>query len=60
MRRRSLMIAVPAGLVTLAGCGDDKSGKAKSSTSSPSPSAPASASAAPPPKIVDGPLPAIT
>src|SRR5690348_3829095 len=54
------MIAVPAGLVTLAGCGDDKSGKAKSSTSSPSPSAPASASAAPPPKIVDGPLPAIT
>ncbi|GHD48252.1 peptidylprolyl isomerase [Streptomyces mirabilis] len=60
MRRRSLMIAVPAGLVTLAGCGDDKSDKAKSSTSSPSPSAAASASAAPPPKIVDGPLPAIT
>lgn len=54
------MIAVPAGLVTLAGCGDDKSDKAKSSTSSPSPSAAASASAAPPPKIVDGPLPAIT
>ncbi|MET8287177.1 MULTISPECIES: FKBP-type peptidyl-prolyl cis-trans isomerase [Streptomyces] len=58
MRRRSLLLAVPAGLVTLAGCGDDnKSEKAKSS-SSPSPSA--SASSAPPPKIVDGPLPAIT
>ncbi|MEU9285570.1 FKBP-type peptidyl-prolyl cis-trans isomerase [Streptomyces sp. NPDC048275] len=59
MRRRSLLIAVPAGLVTLAGCGDDKSGKAESS-SSPSASAAASASSAPPPKIVDGPLPAIT
>ncbi|WP_405878662.1 FKBP-type peptidyl-prolyl cis-trans isomerase [Streptomyces sp. NBC_01136] len=58
MRRRSLLIAVPAGLVTLAGCGDDnKSDKAKSS-SSPSPSA--SASTVPPPKIVEGPLPAIT
>ena len=60
MRRRSLLIAVPAGLVTLAGCGDDKSDKAKSSSSQ-SPSAAASASAPPPaPKIVDGPLPAIT
>ncbi|MEW2163198.1 FKBP-type peptidyl-prolyl cis-trans isomerase [Streptomyces sp. NPDC007084] len=58
MRRRSLLIAVPAGLVTLAGCGDDdKSDTAKSSSS---PSASASASAPPPPKIVDGPLPAIT
>ncbi|GGX49429.1 FKBP-type peptidyl-prolyl cis-trans isomerase [Streptomyces fructofermentans] len=58
MRRRSLLLAVPAGLVTLAGCGDDdKSDKAKPSES-PSPSA--SASAPPPPKIVDGPLPAIT
>jgi peptidylprolyl isomerase len=61
VRRRSLLIAVPAGLVTLAGCGDDKSDKAKSSSSSsPSASASASASSAPPPKIVDGPLPAIT
>jgi peptidylprolyl isomerase len=60
VRRRSLLIAVPAGLVTLAGCGDDKSDKAKSSSSK-SPSAAASASAPPPaPKIVDGPLPAIT
>ncbi|MBV1937626.1 FKBP-type peptidyl-prolyl cis-trans isomerase [Streptomyces sp. BV286] len=60
MRRRSLLIAVPAGLVTLAGCGDDdKSDKAQSSDS-PSPSASPSGSAAPPPKIVDGPLPGIT
>ncbi|MFE1291935.1 FKBP-type peptidyl-prolyl cis-trans isomerase [Streptomyces sp. NPDC058751] len=58
MRRRSLLLSVPAGLVTLAGCGDDdgKSDTAESSKS-PSPSAPASV---PPPKIVDGPLPAIT
>ncbi|MFI6935028.1 FKBP-type peptidyl-prolyl cis-trans isomerase [Streptomyces sp. NPDC050287] len=63
MRRRSLMLAaVPAGLVTLAGCGDDKSDSSKASDSaSPSGgSASASASAAPPPKIVDGPLPAVT
>lgn len=58
MRRRSLLIAVPAGLVTLAGCGDDKSASSKAEAS-PSPSASAT-SAAPPPKIVDGPLPAIT
>ncbi|MER6419059.1 FKBP-type peptidyl-prolyl cis-trans isomerase [Streptomyces sp. NPDC001137] len=58
MRRRSLLIAVPAGLVTLAGCGDDKSASSKAEAS-PAPSAPAT-SAAPPPKIVDGPLPAIT
>ncbi|MGW5044101.1 FKBP-type peptidyl-prolyl cis-trans isomerase [Streptomyces griseoluteus] len=56
MRRRSLLLAaVPAGLVTLAGCGD---GDAKSSRASASPSP--SASSPPPPKIVDGPLPAIT
>ncbi|WP_251092690.1 FKBP-type peptidyl-prolyl cis-trans isomerase [Streptomyces sp. Caat 7-52] len=55
MRRRSLLLAaVPAGLVTLAGCGDGKSESGK--TGSPSPSV----SSAPPPKIVDGPLPAIT
>ncbi|WP_367324364.1 FKBP-type peptidyl-prolyl cis-trans isomerase [Streptomyces sp. HUAS ZL42] len=61
MRRRSLILAaVPAGLVTLAGCGDDESDSSKSKASdSASPSAPAT-SAAPPPKIVDGPLPAIT
>ncbi|WP_130339643.1 FKBP-type peptidyl-prolyl cis-trans isomerase [Streptomyces sp. BK022] len=56
MRRRSLLLAaVPAGLVTLAGCGD---GDAKSSKATASPSS--SASSPPPPKIVDGPLPAIT
>lgn len=59
MRRRSLILAaVPAGLVTLAGCGDDKSDSSKASDSA-SPSA-QETSAAPPPKIVDGPLPAIT
>jgi peptidylprolyl isomerase len=58
VRRRSLLIAVPAGLVTLAACGDDKSDSSKASDSA-SPSAPET-SAAPPPKIVDGPLPAIT
>ncbi|GHI08958.1 peptidylprolyl isomerase [Streptomyces cellostaticus] len=56
MRRRSLLLAaVPAGLVTLAGCGDGKSDSSKASKSTS-----ASASAAPPPKIVDSPLPAIT
>ncbi|MGP4090816.1 FKBP-type peptidyl-prolyl cis-trans isomerase [Streptomyces sp. KR55] len=60
MRRRSLLIAVPAGLVTLAGCGDDDGGAdSAEATDTASPSAPAT-SAAPPPKIVDGPLPAIT
>ncbi|MFF5406375.1 FKBP-type peptidyl-prolyl cis-trans isomerase [Streptomyces misionensis] len=56
MRRRSLLFAaVPAGLVTLAGCGGS-SGQSDAGVS-PSPSAP---SAPPPPKIVDGPLPPIT
>lgn len=58
MRRRSLLIAVPAGLATLAACGDDGSDSSKASESaSPSES---DTSAAPPPKIVDGPLPTIT
>ncbi|WP_221351425.1 FKBP-type peptidyl-prolyl cis-trans isomerase [Streptomyces beigongshangae] len=60
MRRRSLLIAAPAGLLALAGCGDDgKSDKAEAGDS-PSPSGSPSSSAAPPPKIVDGPLPAVT
>ncbi|MBL3668131.1 FKBP-type peptidyl-prolyl cis-trans isomerase [Streptomyces sp. M2CJ-2] len=58
MRRRSLLIAVPAGLVTLAACGDGESDSNRAGESA-SPSAP-DASAAPSPKIVDGPLPAIT
>ena len=57
MRRRSLLIAVPAGLVTLAGCGDDDGADSAEGNASASPSAP---EAAPSPKIVDGPLPAIT
>jgi peptidylprolyl isomerase len=58
VRRRSLLIAVPTGLVALAGCGDDDSGSSGASDSaSPSPSGSASV---PAPKIVDGPLPAIT
>ncbi|MFE9441554.1 FKBP-type peptidyl-prolyl cis-trans isomerase [Streptomyces sp. NPDC006602] len=58
MRRRSLLIAVPAGMITLAGCGDDDGADSAEATDSASPSASASASV-PPPKIVDGPLPAI-
>ncbi|MFJ6659102.1 FKBP-type peptidyl-prolyl cis-trans isomerase [Streptomyces sp. NPDC091377] len=60
MRRRSLLIAVPAGLVTLSACGDDGSDSGQASSSEASPSASAGQSAPPPPKIVDGPLPAIT
>jgi peptidylprolyl isomerase len=60
VRRRSVLIAVPAGLVTLAACGDDSSDSSSSKAeASSSPSASAT-SAAPPPKIVDGPLPAVT
>ncbi|PZH14295.1 peptidylprolyl isomerase [Streptomyces sp. NTH33] len=58
MRRRSLLLSVPAGLVTLAACGNDESGSSKASES-PSPSA-AAPSSAPSPKIVSGPLPEIT
>ncbi|MFE1437666.1 FKBP-type peptidyl-prolyl cis-trans isomerase [Streptomyces sp. NPDC058739] len=59
MRRRSLILAaVPAGLVTLAGCGDDKSDSSKESASA-SPSDPGAPNTSAP-KIVDGPLPAIT
>ncbi|MFK0152791.1 FKBP-type peptidyl-prolyl cis-trans isomerase [Streptomyces sp. NPDC090493] len=55
MRRRSLLLAaVPAGLVTLAGCGDESSSSSKASAS------PSASASVPPPKIVDGPLPAIT
>ncbi|MFH8612810.1 FKBP-type peptidyl-prolyl cis-trans isomerase [Streptomyces sp. NPDC018029] len=57
MRRRSLLLAVPAGLLTLAGCGDDKADKAKSKPTD----SPTNATSAPPTaKIVDGPLPEIT
>ncbi|MFC7310594.1 FKBP-type peptidyl-prolyl cis-trans isomerase [Streptomyces monticola] len=55
MRRRSLLLAVPAGLLTLAGCGDDKADKSKSK-----PSDGPSNSAEPTAKIVDGPLPEVS
>ncbi|WFB10431.1 FKBP-type peptidyl-prolyl cis-trans isomerase [Streptomyces sp. LX-29] len=57
MRRRSLLLAVPAGLLTLAGCGDDKSGSDKGSKASP---APDGQSPAPTGKVVNGPLPEVT
>ncbi|MFC4505765.1 MULTISPECIES: FKBP-type peptidyl-prolyl cis-trans isomerase [Streptomyces] len=60
MRRRSLILAaVPAGLVTLSACSDDDKSDSSKSSDSPSPSA-SETSAAPAPKIVDGPLPAVT
>lgn len=59
MRRRSLLIAVPAGLVTLAACGDGDDSGSNSAGDSATPE-PSGSSAPPPPKIVDGPLPAIT
>jgi peptidylprolyl isomerase len=46
-------------MITLAGCGGDDGADSAEGTDSPSPSASASGSV-PPPKIVDGPLPAIT
>ncbi|CAL9393420.1 FKBP-type peptidyl-prolyl cis-trans isomerase [Streptomyces sp. enrichment culture] len=59
MRRRSLILAaVPAGLVTLAACGDEKADSGKASDSA-SPTDKSQYST-PSPKIVDGPLPAIT
>ncbi len=58
MRRRSLLIAVPAGLVTPAACGDEDTGSSSTGDSA-TPEA-SGTSAPPPPKIVDGPLPAIT
>jgi peptidylprolyl isomerase len=68
VRRRSVLLAVPALMLTAAGCGKDtkKSDSAASASPSGSPSGSASASptasasATPSPKIVNGPLPAIT
>lgn len=57
MRRRSLLLAVPAGLLALSACGDD--GDDASSSESPSPDS-SEPQAAPTGKIVDGPLPEIT
>lgn len=65
MRRRSVLAAVPALLLTAAGCGsnDKKSDSASSpspSGSSQSPSGTPTPSASPSAKIVSGPVPAIT
>ena len=66
MRRRSVLFAVPALMLTAAGCGkdDNKSGSAasKSPTGSatPTPSASATPTAPAKAKIVSGPLPGIT
>ncbi|MGX2998155.1 FKBP-type peptidyl-prolyl cis-trans isomerase [Streptomyces sp. JNUCC 64] len=57
MRRRSLLLAVPAGLLTLAGCGDDKSDKSSASQSSSPSGTPGPQNSA---KIVSGPVPDIT
>ncbi|MFI0896534.1 FKBP-type peptidyl-prolyl cis-trans isomerase [Streptomyces sp. NPDC020983] len=60
MRRRSVLLAVPALMLTAAGCGKD-SGKSDSGAStSPSASGTPSASADPTPKTASGPMPAIT
>ncbi|MFD7549921.1 FKBP-type peptidyl-prolyl cis-trans isomerase [Streptomyces sp. NPDC059578] len=57
MRRRSLLFAVPAGLLTLAACGDDKTDKGSASkSSSPVPTDSPQQSG----KIVSGPVPDIT
>ncbi|MFE9255001.1 FKBP-type peptidyl-prolyl cis-trans isomerase [Streptomyces sp. NPDC006879] len=53
MRRRSLLLAVPAGLLTLAGCGDDKADNADKADK-------AKPSDGPSTKIVNGPLPEVT
>ncbi|WP_435136148.1 FKBP-type peptidyl-prolyl cis-trans isomerase [Actinacidiphila sp. bgisy144] len=63
MRRRSVLLSVPALLLTAAGCGSDsKSGSAKpsSSPSATTSAASPSASATPTAKIVSGPVPGIT
>ncbi|SEG54668.1 peptidylprolyl isomerase [Actinacidiphila yanglinensis] len=64
MRRRSVLLAVPALMLTAAGCGDDsKSGSATPSSTPPSTtpsSASPSASATPKTEIVSGPVPTIT
>lgn len=68
MRRRSVLLAVPALMLTAAGCGkdtkksDSAASKSPTASTSDSPSAPASPtpSATPSTKIVNGPVPAIT
>ncbi|MBU7599876.1 FKBP-type peptidyl-prolyl cis-trans isomerase [Streptomyces sp. P38-E01] len=59
MRRRSLLLALPAGLVALSGCGDDSGDSGSKESPSPDASSP-KPEAAKPGKVVDGPLPEIT
>ncbi|BBA96158.1 putative FK-506 binding protein, peptidyl-prolyl cis-trans isomerase [Actinacidiphila reveromycinica] len=66
MRRRSVLLAVPALMLTAAGCGDDSKGSSSTPSSSSSTTPPASptdsatGSATPSAEIVSGPVPAIT
>ncbi|MFT2017145.1 FKBP-type peptidyl-prolyl cis-trans isomerase [Streptomyces sp. 796.1] len=59
MRRRSVLLAVPAGLLTLAGCGDDENNKDKKVKADKADTS-KSPEAQPSGKIVTGPLPEIT
>jgi peptidylprolyl isomerase len=58
VRRRSVLLAAPAGLLALAGCGTSSGSSDKASTAADSGSSP-SPTAVPKAKIVSGPLPAI-
>jgi peptidylprolyl isomerase len=61
VRRRSVLLAVPALMLTAAGCGSDSKSKSDpAASSSTTPSGSPSASATPSTKIVAGPVPAIT
>ncbi|WP_037914387.1 FKBP-type peptidyl-prolyl cis-trans isomerase [Actinacidiphila yeochonensis] len=65
MRRRSALLAVPALLLTAAGCGSDNKDKGGSATASPTGSTPTSpgasgTTATPSTQIVSGPVPEIT
>lgn len=60
MRRRSVLLAVPALMLTAAGCGSKSDKKSDAASSSPTGSGSPSASATPSTKIVNGPVPAIT
>ncbi|QKW53158.1 FKBP-type peptidyl-prolyl cis-trans isomerase [Streptomyces buecherae] len=59
MRRRSVLLAVPAGLLALAGCGDDENNKDKADKADKVDTS-KSPTAEPTGKIVAGPLPDIT
>jgi peptidylprolyl isomerase len=60
VRRRSVLLSVPALLLTAAGCGNDDKGSDSAASTSPSTSATPTPSPTSAPKIVSGPVPAIT